>query len=119
MSRISVYEASDLLKKLFDERTPVKAFFTSPAKARIRLDGFIAGATLDQGLYIGDCLPPETPANWINVFPFREGECIFDYGEKREITEDVRIHLTTDLGESALIIRFIVTDELLSIFFTV
>jgi len=70
-------------------------------------------------LFVGDCLPPKISSNWINIFPFEKGECVFVYGEKREITEDVRLLMTTDLGESALTIRFLITDELLSPFFTI
>jgi hypothetical protein len=118
MSQISVSEASDLLQKLFDERTSLAAFFVTPSRARIRLNGFIIGATRKEGLLVADRLPPATPSNWINVFPFAEGECVFTYGERREVTEDVRLLLTTDLGESALIMRFPVTDETLTLFFT-
>ena len=118
MSQISPFEASDLLQKLFDERTPVTAFLMTPSRARLRFNGFIVGATKEGGLFIGDRLLPDAPSNWINVFPFGEGECTFVYGEKREITADVRLLLTTDVGESALTIRFIVTDEILTLFFT-
>lgn len=84
MSQIGVSDASDLLKKLFDERTPVAAFFATPSRARIRLNGFVVDVT--EGLSVGDSLPPATPSNWITVFPYAEGECVFDYGERREMT---------------------------------
>jgi hypothetical protein len=118
MSQISLSEASDLFQKLFAERTPLTAFLVSPSRARIRLNGFIVGATRNEGLFIGDRLPPDTPLNWINVFPFDEGGCVFTYGENREITEEVRLLLNIGLGESAMSLRFVVTNETLILFFT-
>jgi len=52
VNQISPEEGSDLLHKLFSEQLPVVAFFTSISRARIRLDGFVVGATRDKGLSI-------------------------------------------------------------------
>ncbi len=119
MSQISLSEASDILKKLFDERLPLTAYLITPSRARVRLNGFIVGATREKGLFVGDRLPPAIPSNFINLFPFTEGECIFTYGEKREIGEDIRASLPADLEDSMLMISFPVTHELLTLFFTV
>ncbi len=119
MSQISLPEASDLLLKLFTERIRVGAFFTTSAGARIRLDGFVVGATREAGLFIGNRPIPEISDAFINVFPFKEAGCVFSYGEKREIPPEVRTFLTSGLGESSLVIRFIVSEEILALFFTV
>lgn len=119
MSQISISEASDLLKKLFDERIPVTAFLIGPSRVRFLLKGFVVGATKEQGLFVGDRLPPEISVNWVNVSPFVEGRCMFEYGERREIPEGFRDDVfLADLGESLLTIRFLTTSEILSIFFT-
>lgn len=119
MSQISPSEASDLLLKLFTEQSRVAAFFMGPEGTRIRLDGFVVGATREAGLFIGNRRVPEVSDAYINVFPFREGECVFSYGEKREIASEARAFLTSDIGDSALTIRFVVSDEILTLFFTV
>lgn len=119
MSQISPSEASDLLQKLFAEQTRVAAFFMTSAGARIRLDGFVVGATTEGGLFIGNLRLPKISDAFINVFPFAEGECVFSYGEKREISAESRAFLTSDIGDSALVVRFVVSEETLTLFFTV
>lgn len=52
MGQIELSEANDLLKKLFDERVPVVAFFVAHSGARIKFRGFVAGAGRDVGLFI-------------------------------------------------------------------
>lgn len=116
---LSLPEASDLLKKLFDERVPISAFLISPSRLRVRLHGYIVGATENAGLFIGDRRLPDLSLNWVNVFPFKPGCCSFVYGEKREIPEDVRANLTTETGESALTLHFPFTNEILTLFFTI
>lgn len=116
---LSLPEASDLLKKLFDERVPISAFLISPSHLRVRLHGYVVGATAQAGLFIGDRLLPALSLNWINVFPFEPGCCSFVYGEKREISEDVRANFATETGESSLILHFPLTNEILTLFFTI
>jgi hypothetical protein len=117
MSQISPAEASDLLLKLFNERVRLATFFITPSGARVRLDGFLTGATWEQGIFITTHPLPEGGGDFINVFPFKEGECDFSYGEERELAEENR-GLARGLGESVLIIAFHSTGERFSIFFT-
>lgn len=116
MSQISPIEASDLLHKLFSEKVPLKTFFVSPSGARVRLDGFLTGAN-EKGLFITARLDGE--GDWINVVPFRPGECVFVYGDTREVDLGMRDIFTRDLGDSAITMRFILTDERFAIFFTI
>lgn len=118
MSQISLSEANDLLKKLFDERKPLATFFITPSGARVRFNGFLTGSSKDKGIFITSQPLPEGGGDYINVSPFREGECTFSYGEKREIPEELR-NSPDDLGESALLIDFLRTGERFAIFFTV
>jgi hypothetical protein len=53
------------------------------------------------------------------VFPFEDGECIFTYGAKWEVSADKKAFLTSEIGESALLMRFALTDECLILFFSV
>ena len=70
MSQISISEASDLLKKLFDERIPVTAFLIGPSRVRFLLKGFVVGATKEQGLFVGDRLPPRDFRQLGKCIPF-------------------------------------------------
>jgi hypothetical protein len=117
VSQISLLEADDLLQKLFAERKPLATFFITPSGARVRLNGFLTGASRDTGIFISSRPLPDGGGDWINVSPFREGECTFSYGEQREIAEDLR-DTNSDLGESALMIIFLRTGERFAIFFT-
>jgi hypothetical protein len=119
VNQISPEEGSDLLHKLFSEQLPVVAFFTSTSRARIRLDGFVVGATRDKGLFIGNRALPADPTSFIDVFPFGEGECRFLYGDRSEGAAEIRSFVTEDNGVSALVMRFIVSEELLVLFFTI
>ena len=117
MSQISLADASDLLQKLFSERLRLATFFITPSGARVRLDGFLTGAKKKEGLFITTRPLPDGGGDWINVSPFVEGECTFSYGEQREVAEEFR-EFTRGLGESALIITFLNTEERFCIFFT-
>jgi hypothetical protein len=115
--QISLAEANDLLQKLFAERKSLATFFITPSGARVRLNGFLTGAG-DTGIFITSHPLPDGGGDWINVSPFREGECAFSYGEAREVADKFR-DLLADLGGSALIIHFLRTGEHFSIFFDV
>jgi hypothetical protein len=117
MNQISLSEANDLLKKLFDERKSLATFFMSLSGTRVRLNGFLTGSSKDKGIFITSRPLPDAGGDWINVSPFREGECTFSYGEQREIAEDLR-DPNSELGESALIITFLGTGQRFAIFFT-
>jgi hypothetical protein len=114
MSRISLAEVHDLLQKLFSERKPLATFFVAPSGTRVLLSGFIAEASKETGIFVTSL--PDGRGHWINVPPFSESECIFSYGEQREIAEELR-NSVSDLGESALMIDFLRTGEQFSIFF--
>lgn len=115
MSQISLAEASDLLQKLFSEKVRLATFFVTPSRARVRLDGFLTGARIAEGLFVTTRPLPDSGGDWINVSPFNEGECVFSYGEAREVADELREQI---LGESALIITFRTTGERFAIFFT-
>jgi hypothetical protein len=115
MSQISLAEASDSLEKLFGEKVRLATFFITPSRARVRLDGFLTGVSREQGLFVTTRPLPIDGGGWINVSPFSEGECVFSYGEAREVADELREHI---LGESALIITFLTTGERFAMFFT-
>jgi hypothetical protein len=120
VNQISPGEASDLLQKLFSEQLPVVAFFASTSKARIRLNGFVVGATRDKGLFIGNSALPTEPTSFINIFPFRQEDgCRFLYGDRSEGAAEARSFVSEDNGASALAMRFVVSEELLVLFFTI
>lgn len=118
MSQISLPEACDLLSKVFNEGVRITAFFVSPYGSRAKVRGFINSATRANGLVITVLRPPELGDVWINAFPFDEGQCEFTYGEVRELSDDVRSFLGEGTEESALVIRFVKSGEVLALFFT-
>jgi hypothetical protein len=115
MSQISLAEASDLFGKLFAEKVRLATFFITPSGARVRLDGFLTGADREKGLFIATRPLPDGGGDWINVSPFNERECVFSYGEAREVPEELRKDI---LGESAITITFLTTGERFAMFFT-
>jgi hypothetical protein len=114
MSQISFSEAHDLLQKLFSERKPLATFLIAPSGTRVLLNGFITEVSQETGIFVTS--RPDGGGEWINVPPFSESECIFSYGEQREVAEELR-NSVRDLGESALMIDFVRTGEHFSIFF--
>jgi len=115
MSQISLAEAADLLQKLFSEKVRLATFFITSSGARLRLDGFLTGADREKGIFITTRPLPDGGGDWLNVSPFKKGECVFSYGEARELPEDLRKGI---LGESALLIDFLSTGERFAMFFT-
>jgi hypothetical protein len=116
MGQLSLSEANDLLKKLFDERKSLATLLITRSGTRVRFHGFITGSS-DKGIFITSRPLPDGGGDWINVSLFREGECTFSYGEQRELPEDLR-DPNSDLGESTLTITFLATGERFAIFFT-
>jgi hypothetical protein len=115
MSQISLAESSDLFQKLFAENVRLATFFITPSRVRVRLDGFLTGADREKGIFITTHPLPDGGGDWINVSPFNKGECVFSYGEAREVPDELRKGI---LGESALMIDSLTTGERLAIFFT-
>lgn len=117
VSQISLREAADLIEKLLSERVPLRGFFVSPSGTRIVLPGFVDSATSEHGLVISVSGPPlDASKGWMNVRPF-DRECEFEYGEKRELPEEIQ-SLSETYGESCLVIRFLDCGELFVLFFT-
>jgi hypothetical protein len=116
MTQMSLSEADDLLKKLFDERKPLATFFITPSGTRVRLNGFLTGSSKDKGIFITSRPLPDGGGDYVNVSLFHEGECTFSYGEQRELPEELRD--STGLGESALLVDFLRTGEQFAIYFT-
>ena len=119
MGQISLPEVDGLLKKFFEEQTPLIAFFFSPSGARVKLPSFVAGATREAGLFLTPFGRSNTEANaYINVRPF-DRECEFWYGEVREMPEEERARFAETYGESVLLFRFLESGEAFALYFTV
>jgi hypothetical protein len=119
MAQISPLEADSLLSKLLTERIPLKAFFKAPF-VEVQIPGFIDGKTAEDGVLISESGPPiDVRHGFLRVSGF-ERRCDFWYGEQREVSEEVRkIASARDVGESVLVIRFLDTDEVLALYFTI
>ncbi len=118
MSQISLPEAADLLSKLLSERVPLIGFFRSQAGAEIRISGKVDSCTRANGLVVSVSGPPiEVERGYIRVRPF-DKECVFLYGEKRELPEQFR-DLADTYGESTLVLTFPAFKEALALFFTI
>lgn len=115
---LSIEEARDLLNKLFSERIPVLAFFSSPTGAQARLNGFIDSITRDGGLVVSVTRPPSQGAGFIG-FPIFDRDLEFSYEDVRVLPEAMREEFIAEHSEdSVLAIRDLETEELLALFFT-
>ena len=77
-----VSEGTDLLHKLFSERTPVSAMFFSAGGDKSRLRGFVSGFTADIELVISETLEPGDAAR-ISV-PLANRSYDLRFGDRRE-----------------------------------
>ncbi len=117
MAKISFSEATDLLRKLFEEQVQMHAFLTASSGIRATVVGSIDSATARFGLVVSDKHPANL-GNWINV-PLEERGCSFEYGDGRELSTVIRKEITEKYGESALIVKFALTEDVLALFFTI
>jgi len=115
---VSVEEARDLLNKIFSERLPVLAFFSSPAGTQVRLNGFIDSITRDNGLVVAAASPPSQGPGFIRFLIF-DRDLEFSYEDVRVLPEAMRKEFAEEHPEdSVFAIRDLDTDELLALFFT-
>lgn len=115
---ISIEEARDLLDKLFSERIPVLAFFTSPTGTQARLNGFIDSITREGGLVVSAARPPSQGPGFIS-FPLFDRDLEFSYEDVRVLPEALREEFIAEHSEdSVLAIHDLETNELFALFFT-
>jgi hypothetical protein len=101
-SVISWDEAGLLIKKLMTESIPVIAFLVTADGAHTTVRGFVDSVTLEVGLVV--CTEQGKPGDSSCVkVPIVGGEFLF--GDKREMTEDVREELAAKYGEAVLMLR--------------
>lgn len=115
MSQISARDARSILDKLISERLPLVAFLSTPSGVYAKLSGFLDAVTDELGLVISVTRPPSAGPGY---FEIPAAKCEFLYGETREFPE-LQKDFADKYGESALIVRFPRTGELLRLFFTV
>jgi hypothetical protein len=107
---VSGEDALRLLRKWFEERTPVKAFLVlEDSVADIIVSGFVTGLSDDGGILISDSSVEEEDStkNHIRIDPRRATH--FEYGEARDlgsVPEESRRYLAERHGASSLSIRF-------------
>jgi|ERR671925_560664 hypothetical protein len=103
-------DALNLLRKWFEERTPVKAFFVpADSLAEVVVSGFVNALSKEGGILISDGSVPEkdVPKHYIWIDPTHARE--FDYGEAKDVAgvpEEVRHYLAEAHGVASLSIRF-------------
>jgi hypothetical protein len=114
MSQISLEDADLILDKLISERVPLVAFLSTPSGLYAKLSGFLDSKTDEVGLVISVARPPSAGVAYFEV---PAAKCEFLYGEVREFPE-LQKDFADKYGESALIVRFPRTGELLRLFFT-
>ena len=117
--KVSDAEAADLLKKLFDERTPVFAFLhTGGFKASAAMPGFIDSATRDAGISISVSGPPVDVKRGYIRFPAFAEATEFSYGERRELKGSAA-EMFEGRGDSALVMTLSATKDRLVLLFDI
>ena len=114
---ISIEDARDLLDKIFSERIQVLAFFSSAAGIQSRVTGYIDSITTEGGLVISVGRPPATGPAFLSV-PITEHDLEFSYCDKRELPEPMRELLAAKYGDSVFLMRFVDSEDLLALLFT-
>lgn len=118
MSQISLEEGEDLLSKLLSERIRLSIVFQTPSGTRTILSGFLDSKTLANGLIFLASSPAIDVLRGFLKVPTSGGDCVFMYGEKREVPEEIRKNLSDSDGDSVLIVQFPDFGETLFLFFT-
>jgi len=113
---ISSTEGLDLLSKLLVERTPVYALSMWGTGSRALLSGFIDGISEQDGVVISVTRPPSQGPGFLSVhMSGRKPE--FSYCDRRELSPEMQ-ELVPKVGNSALLIRFPESNEILGLTFT-
>lgn len=107
----STSEVIALLKKLADERIPVNAAFCSANGTKARASGFLEGFSSAIELVVSG----KGDAGYLSV-PFAGRPFTFDFGDKRELPEDV-LPLADKWGNSRCSITFTDTGDFLILAF--
>lgn len=108
---ISPEDAAGLVHKLITESIPVHAFLVSGDGARGSFRGFVRG--FSDTLFIADKTTAEI--GWYFRVPITP-DCLFCFGDKRELSDPAKAEEFTRMGEAALMIAFS-EDSKLTLFF--
>jgi hypothetical protein len=104
MPVIDLRETKDLLLKLIDERIPLALFHHAASGVEVNFRGFVDSATEVGGSVISKTGPPLDKEEGYIVFRFFEHDCEYQYGEVREVPDDMKAFVKGH-GESFLYIK--------------
>ena len=114
---ISFEDGCRLLDKLFSEQAPVYAMLVQPSGSHARVTGRVDSISEETGLIISTSRPPSSGAAVISL-PLFNRDCVFNFGDKRDVPDDKREELAAKFGDTMLCLRFLDSDEVLILTFT-